>query len=98
MKWERLVRIQRHQTERALRFAQRLSEMEDVEGNILENSIILFTAATWVTVMCMVPISCRQLLFGKGGGIRVASTCTMRLIHLMPTSSHTILDRAGIPG
>src|SRR5690606_5182995 len=41
-KWENLVLVQRYQTERMARFAERLRSMEDGEGNILDNSIILF--------------------------------------------------------
>ncbi|NBS26403.1 MAG: hypothetical protein EBS81_08860 [Gammaproteobacteria bacterium] len=43
-------------------------------------------AATWVIVMCMMPISSLQHFWVKAVASRVVSTSTMRLIHHMPTS------------
>jgi len=95
-KWEMLVRIQRWQTERVARFAQRLTEMEDAEGNILDNSIILFGSNMGnsdVHDANKLP----SALVGKGGGIKGGQhlhypedTPHGRLLH-------TILDKAGVP-
>lgn len=94
-KWEQLVRIQRHQTERAARFVQRLKDMEDAEGNILDNSIILFGSNMGNSDLHdanLLP----SALIGKGGGIQGGQhlhypkdTPHARLLH-------TMLDRAGI--
>ncbi len=41
-KFERLVRIQAYHTERVNRFAKRLASIKEGNGNVLDNSIILF--------------------------------------------------------
>ena len=94
-KWELLIRIQRHQTERALRFAQRLQQMEDVEGNILDNSIILFGSNMGnsdVHDANLLP----SALLGKGGGIKGGQH--LRYPKDTPHANllHTIMDRSGI--
>ena len=96
VKWDLLVRIQRHQTERALRFAQRLKEMEDVEGNILDNSIILFGSNMGnsdVHDANLLP----SALLGKGGGIKGGQHLNYPADTPHANLLHTILDRAGIP-
>jgi hypothetical protein len=94
-KWDMLVRIQRHLTERAAHFAQRLKEMEDAEGNILDNSIILFGSNMGNSDLHdanLLP----SALIGKGGGIKGGQhlhypkdTPHARLLH-------TMLLRAGV--
>jgi len=94
-KWEQLVRIQRHQTERAAIFAQRLKEMEDVEGNILDNSIILFGSNMGnsdVHDANLLP----SALLGRGGGIKGGQHLHYPKDTPHANLLHTILDRAGI--
>lgn len=96
LKWELLVRIQRHQTERALRFAQRLKEMEDAEGSILDNSIILFGSNMGNSDLHdanLLP----SALIGKGGGIKGGQHLHYPKDTPHANLLHTILERAGIP-
>jgi len=95
VKWDLLVRIQRHLTERAVRFAERLKDMEDAEGNILDNSIILFGSNMGNSDLHNAdPIP--SVLLGHGGGIKGGQhlhypqdTPHSRLLH-------TMLERAGV--
>lgn len=94
-KWDLLVRIQRYQTERVVRFAERLKAMEDADGNILDNSIILFGSNMGnsdVHDANRLPAA----LIGRGGGIKgnqhlhyPKDTPHARLMH-------TILERTGV--
>ena len=94
-KWEALVAIQKHQTERATKFVQRLKSMEDAQGNILDNSIILFGSNMGNSdVHNADPVP--SVLVGRGGGIKGGQhlhypqdTPHARLLH-------TILDRSGV--
>ena len=94
-KWEKLVRVQRYQTERVLRFAQRLDSMEDAQGSILDNSILLYGSnMSNSDIHNNDPLP--SVLIGKGGGIKGGQhlhypqdTPHARLLH-------TMLDRAGI--
>jgi len=95
-KWDLLVRIQRHQTERALRFATRLSEMEDVDGSILDNSIILFGSNMGnsdVHDANLLPAA----LLGKGGGVKGGQHLSYPVDTPHANLLHTIMERAGIP-
>ena len=68
-KFERLVRIQAWHTERVNRFAKRLASIKEGNGNILDNSIILFgsnMANSDLHNQNPIP----QALLGKGGGIK----------------------------
>jgi len=95
VKWDLLVRIQRHLTERAVRFAERLKDMEDAEGNVLDNSIILFGSNMGNSDLHNAdPIP--SVLLGHGGGIKGGQylhypqdTPHSRLLH-------TMLERAGV--
>jgi hypothetical protein len=94
-KWDQLVRIQRHITERALRFAQRLKDMEDVQGNILDNSIILFGSNMGNSDLHNAdPIP--AVLLGKGGGIRGGQHLAFAKDTPFANLVHTILDRSGV--
>jgi len=95
VKWDQLVRIQRHQTERAFRFAQRLKEMEDVEGNILDNSIILFGSNMGnsdVHGADHLP----SVLVGRGGGIKGGQHLHYPQDTPHANLIHTMLDRVGV--
>ena len=68
-KQERLSRIQVYQTERFAKFAKRLAAIKEGDGNVLDNSIILFgsnMANSDLHNQNPLP----QLLLGKGGGIK----------------------------
>jgi hypothetical protein len=92
---ERLARIQNYQTERVARFAERLRSMEDAEGSILDNSIILFGSNMSNSDRHDTgPLP--SVLLGKGGGIKGGQ----HLLYSRDTPHamllHTMLDRAGI--
>lgn len=94
-KWDQLVLIQRHITERVARFVKRLKDMEDVQGNILDNSIILFGSNMGNSDLHNAdPIP--AVLLGKGGGIRGGQH--LRFAQDTPFANlvHTILDRSGV--
>jgi len=95
VKWEALVKIQRHQTERALRLAQRLKEMEDVDGNILDNSIILFGSNMGNSDLHNAePLP--SVLIGHGGGVKGGQHLNYPKDTPHARLLHTMLDRAGV--
>jgi len=68
-KQERLSRIQAYQTERFARFAKRLQSIKEGEGNVLDNSIILF-GSNMANSDLHNNNPLPQLILGKGGGIK----------------------------
>ena len=95
VKWESLIKIQRHQTERALRFAQRLKEMEDVDGNILDNSIILFGSNMGNSDLHNAePLP--SVLIGQGGGVKGGQHLNYPQDTPHARLLHTMLDRSGV--
>jgi hypothetical protein len=68
-KHERLVRVQAYQTERFARFAKRLASIKEGNGNLLDNSIILF-GSNMANSDLHNNNPLPQLLLGKGGGIK----------------------------
>ncbi len=94
--FQNLVRIQRYQTERMARFAERLRSIEDgAGGNVLDQSILLFGSnMSDSDLHNNNPLP--NVLLGRGGGVKggqhlsyEASTPHARLLH-------TMLDRAGV--
>jgi hypothetical protein len=68
-KHEKLVRVQAYQTERFTRFIKRLSEIKEGNGNMLDNSIILF-GSNMANSDLHNNNPLPQLIAGKGGGIK----------------------------
>ena len=68
-KQDRLARIQTYQTERFARFAKRLQSIKEGDGNVLDNSIILF-GSNMANSDLHNNNPLPQLLLGKGGGIK----------------------------
>ncbi len=94
-KWEKLVLVQRYQTERMTRFAERLKGMEDGQGSILDNSIILFGSnMSNSDVHNNDPLP--SVLVGKGGGIKGGQH--LRYSQDTPHAQllHTMLEHAGV--
>lgn len=95
IKWEGLVQVQRYQTERMLKFAERLKSLEDAQGNILDNSIILFGSnMSNSDIHNNNPLP--SVLVGRGGGIKGGQH--LRYPEDTPHARllHTMLDRAGV--
>ncbi len=68
-KHARLVRIQAYHAERVNRFAKRLASIKEGDGNLLDNSIILF-GSNMANSDLHNNNPLPQLLLGKGGGIK----------------------------
>ena len=68
-KQEKLVRVQAYQTERFARFAKRLASIKEGNGNILDNSIILF-GSNMANSDLHNNNPLPQLIAGHGGGIK----------------------------
>jgi hypothetical protein len=68
-KQDRLARIQTYQTERFARFAKRLQSIKEGDGNLLDNSIILF-GSNMANSDLHNNNPLPQLILGKGGGIK----------------------------
>ena len=66
-KQDRLSRIQAYQTERFAHFAKRLQSIKEGEGNVLDNSIILF-GSNMANSDLHNNNPLPQLILGKGGG------------------------------
>jgi hypothetical protein len=68
-KQDRLSRIQVYQTERFAQFAKRLASIKEGNGNLLDNSIILF-GSNMANSNLHNQNPLPQLILGKGGGIK----------------------------
>ncbi|MEO6079345.1 MAG: DUF1552 domain-containing protein [Steroidobacteraceae bacterium] len=68
-KHDKLVRVQAYQTERFTRFIKRLASIKEGNGNMLDNSIILF-GSNMANSDLHNNNPLPQLLAGKGGGIK----------------------------
>ena len=68
-KQERLVRIQAYEVERFAHFAKRLASIKEGNGNVLDNSIILY-GSNMANSDLHNNNPLPQLLLGKGGGIK----------------------------
>jgi hypothetical protein len=68
-KQDRLARIQTYQVDRFARFAKRLASIKEGDGNLLDNSIILY-GSNMANSDLHNNNPLPQLLLGKGGGIK----------------------------
>jgi hypothetical protein len=68
-KHEKLVRVQAYHVERFNKFAQRLAAVKEGNGNLLDNSIILY-GSNMANSDLHNNNPLPQLLLGKGGGIK----------------------------
>jgi hypothetical protein len=94
-KWEKLVLVQRYQTERMARFAQRLKDMEDGEGSVLDNSILLFGSnMSNSDVHNNDPLP--SVLVGRGGGIKGGQHLAYPQDTPHAQLLHTMLEKAGV--
>ena len=95
-KWEKLVRVQAYQTERMAKFAERLKSIEDANGSILDNSIILFGSnMSNSDLHNNDPLP--SVLVGRGGGIKGGQHLAYPQDTPHASLLHTMLDRAGVP-
>lgn len=95
-KWDKLVLIQSYQTERMAKFAARLKGMEDGEGSILDNSILLFGSnMSNSDVHNNDPLP--SVLVGRGGGIKGGQHLAYPQDTPHAQLLHTMLARAGVP-
>ncbi|MDT8397332.1 MAG: DUF1552 domain-containing protein [Pseudomonadales bacterium] len=94
-KWEKLVLVQRYLTERAARFAERLKSMEDLDGSILDNSIILFGSNMGNSDLHDAD-RLPSVLLGRGGGIRGGQHLHYPKNTPHAQLLHTMLERAGV--
>jgi len=93
---EKLMRIQTYHTEHLVKFGERLKNMPDGEGSVLDNAIILFGSnMSNSDLHNNNPLP--SLLLGKGGGIKGGQ----HLLYPADTPHAnllvTMLERAGIP-
>jgi hypothetical protein len=68
-KHEKLIRVQAYQTERFAKFIKGLSEIKEGNGNMLDNSILLF-GSNMANSDLHNNNPLPQLIAGKGGGIK----------------------------
>jgi hypothetical protein len=95
--YEKLILVQAYQTERMARFAERLKSIEDAQGSILDNSLILFGSNMSNSDMHNNdPLP--SVLIGKASG---AVKGGQHLAYKQDTPHaqllHTMLDRVGVP-
>ena len=94
--YQKLVKIQRYQSERMVRFAQRLAGIQDGESSVLDQSIFLFGSN-----MSNSNLHGRDrilvVLVGLGNG-KVKGGQHLHYPQDTPHANllHTILDRAGV--
>ncbi|HWK54270.1 MAG TPA: DUF1552 domain-containing protein [Hyphomicrobiales bacterium] len=95
-KFERLIRVQRYHTERFAKFAERLAQIEDGDGSLLDHSIILFGSnMSNSDVHNNDPLP--QVLVGKGGGIKGGQHLHFPQDTPHAAILHTMLEKAGVP-
>jgi len=93
--FEKLVRVQAYQTERAAKFAERLRGIQDGAGNILDQSIILFGSnMSNSDLHNNNPLP--SVLIGKGGGIKGGQHLAYPKDTPHANLLHTMLVRAGV--
>ncbi|MES2624664.1 MAG: DUF1552 domain-containing protein [Pseudomonadota bacterium] len=94
-KWEKLLLVQRYQTERMAKFAERLKNMEDGEGSVLDNSILLF-GSNMSNSDRHNNDPLPSVLLGKGGGIKGGQHLAYPQDTPHAQLLHTMLERAGV--
>lgn len=93
--YEKLVRVQRYQTERVTKFTERLKGIQDGAGSILDQSIILFGSnMSNSDLHNNDPLP--SVLIGKGGGIKGGQHLAYPQDTPHAQLLHTMLDRAGV--
>jgi len=94
--YEKLVRIQRYQTERMAKFAERLKGIQDGEaGSILDQSIILF-GSNMSNSDRHNNDPLPSVLVGRGGGVKGGQHLAYPQDTPHAQLLHTMLDRAGV--
>ena len=94
-KHEKLVRVQAYQTERFTRFLKRLQGIKEGNGNMLDNSIILF-GSNMANSDLHNNNPLPQLLAGKGGGIKGGQHLAMPRDTPHANILLTMAQRAGV--
>jgi hypothetical protein len=94
-KQERLSRIQAYQTERFAQFGKRLASIKEGDGNLLDNSIILF-GSNMANSDLHNNNPLPQLLLGKGGGIKGGQHLAMPKDTPHANILLTMAQRAGV--
>lgn len=94
-KHTRLVRVQAYQTERFAQFAKRLSEIKEGDGNMLDNSILLF-GSNMANSDLHNNNPLPQLIAGKGGGIKGGQHLAMPKDTPHANILLTMAQRAGV--
>jgi hypothetical protein len=94
-KLARLARIQGYHTDRVGRFAKRLTTIKEGDGNILDNSIILY-GSNMANSDLHNNNPLPQLLLGKGGGIKGGQHLAMPKDTPHANMLLTMVQRAGV--
>jgi hypothetical protein len=94
-KFARLVRIQAYHTDRVNRFAKRLTTIKEGDGNVLDNSIILF-GSNMANSDLHNNNPLPQLLLGRGGGIKGGQHLAMPKDTPHANILLTMVQRAGV--
>jgi len=94
-KFEKLILVQSYQTARMARFAERLKAIPDGNGNVLDNSIILF-GSNMSNSDRHNNDPLPSVLIGKGGNIKGGQHLHYPQDTPHAQLLHTMLDRAGV--
>lgn len=94
-KQDRLARIQTYQAERFARFAKRLASIKEGDGNLLDNSIILY-GSNMANSDLHNNNPLPQLILGKGGGIKGGQHLAMPKDTPHANVLLTMAQRAGV--
>jgi Protein of unknown function (DUF1552) len=94
-KYEKLILVQNYQTARMAKFAERLKSIQDGDGNVLDNSIILF-GSNMSNSDRHNNDPLPSVLIGKGGGIKGGQHLHYPQDTPHAQLLHTMLDRAGV--
>jgi hypothetical protein len=94
-KFSKLILVQNYQTARMAKFVERLKAMSDGEGNVLDNSIILF-GSNMSNSDRHNNDPLPSVLIGKGGGIKGGQHLHYPQDTQHARLLHTMLERAGV--
>jgi hypothetical protein len=93
--FQKLIKVQAYQTQRVAKFAERLRSLEDAEGNILDNTIMLY-GSNMSNSDRHNNDPLPSVLIGKGGNIKGGQHLHYKQDTPHANLLHTMLEYAGV--
>jgi hypothetical protein len=93
--FQKLIKVQAYQTQRVAKFAERLRSLEDAEGNILDNTLMLY-GSNMSNSDRHNNDPLPSVLIGKGGNIKGGQHLHYKQDTPHANLLHTMLEYAGV--